>query len=107
MTSERVEQWGIGVDDRGMGRHSYAVMENEKVIVECPDLETAQTIVNDHNSYADSKKKIEGLRTVLQKIQDYDNGCECEHDNENCCALVDEFCSRCIAAAALAETERE
>ena len=46
------EPWGVGVGDRGMGHHSYAVMRGKIVLVECgSDGRLAQAIVTNHNSH--------------------------------------------------------
>ena len=43
------------------------------------------------------------LREVLQDIHDaYESDCECDHSDENCCAVVMEACAKCQAARALA-----
>lgn len=55
---------------------------------------------------AEAKRDTERLRVAkvaLHRIGDNDdgNGCECQHDDENCCEKVDEYCPTCIAAVAL------
>jgi hypothetical protein len=52
------------------------------------------------NSYADSQKKIEVLKTALRAIE------KCSHKNAPKVATKIPGCSGCIARAALAETER-
>jgi hypothetical protein len=37
----------------------------------------------------------------LQRIDDGDNECCCEHDDENCCEVVEEWCPHCVAGVAL------
>ena len=49
--------------------------------------------------------EVERLRAALQRIADEYGDCRCEHDDENCCALVTDYCCpACIAAVALRET---
>lgn len=43
------------------------------------------------------------LIAALQWIRDNDPDCQCEHDNEDCCAEQSSgFCARCLAAKYLA-----
>jgi hypothetical protein len=46
------------------------------------------------------------LREALQRIADWSD-CQCEHDDDNCCARADTdfHCPGCIAAAALGEPD--
>jgi hypothetical protein len=42
------------------------------------------------------------LTAALQRIADEYGDCRCEHDDENCCALVPDYCCpSCIATVAL------
>lgn len=47
------------------------------------------------------------LLAALKRIEDDDTGgCRCEHDDENCCALIADYCCPfCIAAVAIAKAE--
>lgn len=42
-----------------------------------------------------------GLLSALILIELNDPSCQCEHENENCCAIVGEFCARCWAHVAV------
>lgn len=42
------------------------------------------------------------MRDALREIAEGDFECNCEHDNEYCCARVGEYCPFCIASSALA-----
>jgi hypothetical protein len=45
------------------------------------------------------------LRAALQRIADEYGDCRCEHDDENCCAFVADYCCpSCLATVALRET---
>jgi hypothetical protein len=47
------------------------------------------------------------FRVALQRVTDGEQEtCGCEHDDENCCERVDEFCPHCIAGVALAKETR-
>ena len=35
-------------------------------------------------------------REALQRISDGDDECDCDHDDEKCCALVGVYCAHCI-----------
>lgn len=52
----------------------------------------------------DAELLLRVFRVALQRIE---NGgeCECEHDDDNCCEEVEEYCPTCIAAKALAMEE--
>jgi hypothetical protein len=45
------------------------------------------------------------LLDALVAIEDGDSDCGCSHDTPDCCAAVDAYCPRCIAAAAIAKAE--
>lgn len=42
-----------------------------------------------------------GLLSALILIELNDPSCQCEHEDENCCAIVGEFCARCWAHVAV------
>lgn len=46
------------------------------------------------------------MLAALRKIRDNNCECECQHDTDDCCNVVDEFCTYCIAVKAIAKTER-
>lgn len=58
----------------------------------------------------DAKSRLEQaapeLLAALKRIAMSAEECLCSHDDENCCNLVGVFCTRCIAAAAIAKAER-
>jgi hypothetical protein len=44
-------------------------------------------------------------RVALERIANDESGCDCEHDDAECCEEVGEYCAQCIAGKAL-ELER-
>lgn len=50
---------------------------------------------------------VETFTAALKQIADSGReGCLCDHSTVDCCAVVGEFCSRCIAAKALTDSHR-
>lgn len=52
-------------------------------------------------------EQLSELRKALISIERSAPGCECEYDNEYCCAVVKEFCARCWAHIALNPKHQE
>jgi len=59
-------------------------------------------IIEAVNSHAALLERDKVLREALMQIRDGVSDCGCECNDENCCAVIGEFCPRCIARAALA-----
>jgi len=59
-----------------------------------------------YTAFAALRAEQTRLREALEKIQDGHSSvaCECDHDGENCCAKIGEYCAICIAAVALSST---
>lgn len=74
----------------------------ERVIVTTADGETEICGIVENEADADLIIAAPNLYTFLQKIYlDYEDDCRCEHDNENCCAVVGGRCAKCHAFVAL------
>jgi hypothetical protein len=55
----------------------------------------------------DESMILRQFRVALQRVTDGDHEtCGCEHDDENCCEVVGEFCPHCIAGTALAKESK-
>lgn len=70
-----------------------------------PDVEEIRPL---HMHIDSLEAQVAALTQQLERIRDGRTGldCQCEHCDENCCAVVGEYCPPCIAAKAIEEARR-
>jgi hypothetical protein len=64
-------------------------------------LQTERTLAEMPPAVVSNTNVLATLTTALRRIALGDGDCDCTHDDENCCEVVGEFCSQCMAAVAL------
>lgn len=104
--AQRLEQPMIELPDKHPLRIRAEAAEQqlaESIIALSRELDEARSTANNGiQLIAELRQQLAERTRALEHIRDADPDCQCEHDDEDCCALQPYgFCARCIAAVAL------